>query len=177
MVHCSTLLKPIDSRSGGFQIQQLPRKRVVDADHELREVAGVLKACVMAANDQPPICMAMDCHGSFSKIHDMLLGLLPRDEWGSLPMLQDCCYSSSVVAAPLFCFKHLIYKDESRPILPCLDPKHIAKAVSRSLRSSARTLRVYLVFLSLCFSMKLQKVSNFYRYFQILKALASLEDE
>ena len=141
------MLKGIDSVGGGYQIQQLPRRRLVDADLELHAMADVLDCCVKGAGDRPPLCLAMDCHGSFHKVHDMLLGILPLSEFCDLPMLKNCHLSSSSLRVPCFPFRHLVYKDEDRPMFPCLDPKHILKAVSRSLRSSARTLGMCLLLL------------------------------
>lgn len=143
-VHCCTIVKNIDCRSGMFQIQHLPRLRMTTAEDEMIEFGKVLQSCVVSQDGCPPISVAMDCHGSFNSLHMLFLGLLKPSEYSHVPMLGDCRRSEKALKAPLWCFRHIIYLSEEKPIFGCADPKHILKAVCRSLRTSSRTLQMLL---------------------------------
>ena len=134
-VHACVLLKRIDERGGGFIVQHLPRKKVVNAQGELEDLSDQLQACITANHGRPPIAVATDCHLSYDMCQCLLLGLLPRSDFNDLPVLKDLKLGAAQLKAPCFVFKHMVLSREDYPIYGTSDPKHIIKAISRALRT------------------------------------------
>lgn len=147
-VHVCTLLKAVDRRGGGYIIQQIPRDRQTKAPEELIEFGKVVSACCQANADQPPVSVAMDCHGSFDLIHQFYLGLLSPSQYCEIPFMKDCRPQprGREVQIPCFPFQGMLYKD-TYPVFGCADAKHVLKAVSRALRASCRIVKVFLAIL------------------------------
>lgn len=143
-VHACTYLKHVDCHSGGFQVQQTPRLRLNDANHEFNEIAQVLQACIDGASGVPPLCVAFDCHGSFGKVHNFFLGILPLSDYAQNPLFNKFVPAEQRVKALMFPQHHMCYVTQDLPVFGCLDPKHILKAVARSLRSPSRILKMLL---------------------------------
>ncbi|CAK8995234.1 Uncharacterized protein SCF082_LOCUS4261 [Durusdinium trenchii] len=131
-IHACTLVKNIDCRDGGFQVQHLPKKRV--SGDELKELSEMLHAAAAANGDVPPLCFAI--------VHDFLLGLVPRSEFEELPFFEHCFAKSLPFRVPHFPFKVMCYKTDEAPLFGCCDPKHVMKAWARALRSSSRNLKM-----------------------------------
>eukprot|EP00435_Cladocopium_sp_Y103_P006427 s521_g2.t1 len=143
-VHACTLLKSVNRLGGGYQVQQIPRQRLTDAAAELGDIAALLQACCQANGDVPPVAVAFDGHGSFASIHDLLIGMLPPAQFAHLPVLKDMKPAPLGISMPLFPFRHMIYKQEDKPIFGCVDPKHILKALARCLRAPSRIFKMFL---------------------------------
>lgn len=141
-VHQTTLVKHIDCSSGGFAIQQIPR-RVIDAMGELKDLAETLLACVNGNSGVPPLLLALDAHESYTFVHSFCLGILPFETYESLPVLSDCV-PTTLGKIPCFQFKYMLHSPTKQPLLGCLDPKHLMKSWSRALRSPSRILEMFL---------------------------------
>ncbi|CAK9063241.1 unnamed protein product [Durusdinium trenchii] len=87
-VHCCTLLKRLDTCSGGFMVQHLPRRKLITAASEAQDIAIFLDACCQANSDNPPLVVATDCHFSFDLFHRILVGLVKKTEFQDLPFLR-----------------------------------------------------------------------------------------
>ena len=149
-VHHCTYLKRIDTRTGGYIIQQIPRAKVTNAQAELVDFANLVDCCVKACGDEPPLVLATDCHNSYDLCHKLLLGQLTPDAYKDLPALRHLKPASQQVQAPMFAFRCMVFKTDSRPIFGSSDAKHIIKSVSRALRCASRCFQMCLELL--CFS-------------------------
>lgn len=143
-VHHCTYMKRVDSRTGGYIIQQIPRAKVTDAQAELTDFANLMDCCVKACGDQPPLVLATDCHNSYELCQKLLLGQLMESAYKDLPGLRHLKPASEQVQLPMFAFQCLVYKSDSHPIFGSSDAKHIIKAVSRAVRCASRCFQMSL---------------------------------
>ena len=141
-VHACTIVKHVDCLGGVFQVQQVPRHRVSGTQEELSEISKLFEASTRAIGS-PPLCIAMDNHGSFELAHAFFLGRLVPEVYDSLPFFAQCRPSKNKVPAKHFPFRHMIFKTEDVPLFGCNDPEHIVKAVARALRTPSRVLQLF----------------------------------
>ena len=141
-VHHCTYMKRVDSRTGGYIIQQIPRAKVTDAQAELTDFANLMDCCLKACGDQPPLVLATDCHLSYELCQKLLLGQLQQAAYKDLPGLRHLKPASKPIHLPMFAFQCLVYKSDTHPVFGSSDAKHIIKAVSRAVRCASRCFQM-----------------------------------
>lgn len=124
-LNVSTVLKPVNSRSGLWQIQQLPRGYKTDKVTEFMDIGELCMKCCEQNSGLPPSVIAYDGHGVFEAVNAALLGLLPEEDMESKDFWSACQPKLSV-SLPLFSCKALYFGDT--PVFGSLDPKHCQKA-------------------------------------------------